>query len=101
MTFFKRKSSWFFLLIATQALALCLLAVHGHAARAAAKPVLLQKRALVRSCAITDLCLFTEARYTRHPAMADIHSPFQDGPLSFEHFPSGSLLPPLFSPGRR
>jgi hypothetical protein len=43
---------------------------------------------------LTDLCLFTEARYTRHPAMADHHAPFQDHPLALEHFPSGSLTTP-------
>ncbi|MBI5583665.1 MAG: hypothetical protein HY892_07560 [Deltaproteobacteria bacterium] len=47
---------------------------------------------MVRSHGLTDLCLFTEARYTRHPSQADFHSPFQDSPLSLEHFPSGSLL---------
>ena len=37
-----------------------------------------------------------EARYTRHPALADRHAPFQEHPLALEHFPSGSLiLPPL------
>jgi hypothetical protein len=49
---------------------------------------------MVREYGLTDLCLFTEARYTRHPALADHHSPFQDGPLSFEHFPSGTLVGP-------
>ncbi len=44
---------------------------------------------------VTDLCLSTEARYTRHPAMADSHAPFQDHPLALEHFPSGSLILPL------
>jgi hypothetical protein len=43
---------------------------------------------------LTDLALFTEARYTRHRSLADLHSAFQDHPLSLEHFPSGSLLPP-------
>jgi hypothetical protein len=43
---------------------------------------------------LTDLCLFTEARYTRHPSQADLHSAFQDHPTALEHFPSGSLLPP-------
>ena len=43
---------------------------------------------------LTDLALFTEARYTRHPALADLHSAAQDHPLSLEHFPSGSLMPP-------
>jgi len=43
---------------------------------------------------LTDLALFTEARYTRHPSQADLHSAAQDHPLSLEHFPSGSLMPP-------
>lgn len=53
--------------------------------------------ALVEGASLTDLALFTEARYTRHPSMADLHSAFQDAPAGFEHFPSGSLVPP---PGR-
>jgi hypothetical protein len=52
--------------------------------------------ALVKRLGLTDLTLFTEARYTRHPTQADLHSPFQDHPGALEHFPSGSLLlPPL------
>lgn len=47
---------------------------------------------------VTDLCLFTEARYTRHPAMADLHSAFQDHPASLEHFPSGALVRPPTPP---
>ena len=43
---------------------------------------------------LTDLCLFTEARYTRHLSQADLHSAFQDHPLGLEHFPTGSLVPP-------
>ncbi|WP_411293302.1 hypothetical protein [Thiohalomonas denitrificans] len=49
---------------------------------------------LVRELRLTDLCLFTEARYTRHPSQADLHTPFQDHPLALEHFPSGSLVGP-------
>lgn len=49
---------------------------------------------LVRALGLTDLALFTEARYTRHPAMADLHTAFQDHPMSFEHFPSGIFVPP-------
>ncbi len=53
--------------------------------------------ALVSSLGLTDLCLFTEARYTRHPAMADRHAAFQDHPMGMDHFPSGSLVtPPTF-----
>lgn len=49
---------------------------------------------LVAQLGLTDLCLFTEARYTRHPSQADLHSAFQDHPTGLEHFPSGALLPP-------
>lgn len=51
-------------------------------------------RALVEKFGLTDLALFTEARYTRHPTQADLHSALQDHPGAFDHFPSGSLLPP-------
>jgi hypothetical protein len=51
---------------------------------------------MVKQLDLTDLCLFTEARYTRHISQADLFSPFQDHPLSLEHFPSGSFVgPPL------
>lgn len=49
---------------------------------------------LVRDLGLTDLALFTEARYTRHPSLADLATAFQDNPLSFDHFPSGSLIAP-------
>jgi len=50
--------------------------------------------ALAARLGLTDLALFTEARYTRHPSQADLHSAFQDHPLALEHFPSGSVMPP-------
>ena len=55
-------------------------------------------QALVRELGLTDLSLFTEARYTRHPTQADRHSPFQDHPAALEHFPTGSLMPPVQAP---
>ncbi len=51
-------------------------------------------REMVRKLELTDLCLFTDAKYTRHPSMADFHSAFQDAPMSFDHFPSGSIMTP-------
>jgi hypothetical protein len=51
-------------------------------------------RDLVTGLGLTDLALFTEARYTRHLTQADLHSAFQDHPLALDHFPSGSLVPP-------
>ncbi len=48
---------------------------------------------MVREVRLTDLCLFTEASYTRNPSQSDMQTPFQEHPVSLEHFPSGSLLP--------
>ncbi|HAT85623.1 hypothetical protein [Cohaesibacter gelatinilyticus] len=58
-------------------------------------------KSLVHQLGLTDLALFTEARYTRHPTQADLHTAFQDHPVGLDHFPSGSLIapPPSFGPG--
>ena len=71
-----------------------LLAVHPTIGSTRRERVMEDKRELVRKLGLTDLCLFTEARYTRHLSQADLASAFQDHPMSFEHFPSGSLTMP-------
>jgi hypothetical protein len=89
------RSAAFFVLLALL-LAIGVLAILDAARRhAGAEARVTANRALASWFGVTDLCLFTEARYTRHPSLADRHSPFQDYPLAMEHFPSGSLvLPP-------
>ena len=57
------------------------------------------KRQLVSQLGLTDFAIWTEARYTRHPSQADFFSPFQDFPLSLEHFPAGSVIAPPLSIG--
>jgi len=48
---------------------------------------------------LTDLCVATEARYTRHPAVTDPIAPFMDHPGAIEHFPTGSFwVPPPYMP---
>ncbi len=88
-----RRSTVFFIAIAAQAAIAILLMVHALSATTAAGPRLEQESRLVSGLKLTDLCLFTEARYTRHPSMADRNTAFQDYPFSFEHFPTGSLMP--------
>lgn len=53
-----------------------------------------QTRQQVAQLELTDLSLFTEARYTRHLSQADLHTAFQDHPLALEHFPTGALILP-------
>ncbi|PCD77764.1 hypothetical protein [Pseudothioclava arenosa] len=66
---------------------------HALASRPATQARLAEEARLVRVLGLTDIALFTEARYTRHPSQADLNTPFQDHPLAFDHFPSGSLMP--------
>jgi hypothetical protein len=65
-----------------------------HAAWRGSATDLTSSKRLVTELDLTDLALFTEARYTRHLSQADRHTAFQDHPLALDHFPSGSLVPP-------
>lgn len=74
-----------------------LLSVHPKISAERQRQAMASRIEMVRVLQLTDLCLFTEARYTRHLSQADLYSAFQDHPMSFEHFPSGSLTkPPAF-----
>jgi hypothetical protein len=68
--------------------------IHASLAAHRAERGLRARAALAGSLALTDLALFTEARYTRHPSQADLHAAFQDYPGALEHFPTGALIAP-------
>jgi hypothetical protein len=89
-----RNSSLFFIYITSGAFLLSLLLVHASVSENARQANLAEKAMLVNKLKLTDLCLFTEARYTRHLSQADLNTPFQEHPLSLEHFPSGSFTQP-------
>ncbi len=86
-----RRSTAFLQLLLGAALLAIAAAGHARARRAAAEPALATEAALVRRLELTDACLFTDARYTRHPSQADAFAPFQDHPRALDHCPSGSL----------
>lgn len=97
-----RRPSTYALAVLATALA-TLLGALADASRAPSRDDLAEMRHQVAEWGLTDLALFTEARYTRHPSQADRHAAFQDHPAALEHFPSGALaLPPahLRSPGQ-
>lgn len=85
-----RRSLQFLLFTAANAAVFLLLPLHARHEQLHAVDIVTE----LRNLHVTDLCLTTEARYTRHPAMADRHAPFQEHPLALEHFPSGSLIMP-------
>jgi hypothetical protein len=89
-----RNSSKFFVFTALNLLIILLLACHAISTGRQLRSGDAENAALAKRLGLTDLCLFTEARYTRHPAMADNHAAFQEHPSAFDHFPSGSFLIP-------
>jgi hypothetical protein len=92
-----RKSTAFLLFSLGNVILLVLLFWSGRYGSGDARAMREASGLMVQQLQLTDLCLFTEARYTRHPSMADLHSAFQDHPLALDHFPSGSLAtPPRF-----
>ena len=88
----QRKSNVFLNFLAVGVLLICLMFLDAAISRRLDTELVWERREIVRVLTLTDLCLFTEARYTRHPSMADMHTPFQDHPLSLEHFPSGGII---------
>jgi len=52
------------------------------------------QRKIVVALGLTDLALWTEARYTRNPSQADFFSAFQNFPGAMDSFPAGSMVPP-------
>lgn len=90
-----RKSTLYLLFISANGLVLFfLLLIHPVLTKQTHHIRIVEERRLVHALGLTDLCLFTEARYTRNPTQADLHSAFQDHPVALEHFPSGSLVSP-------
>lgn len=93
-----RKSTLFLLTMMMEVAVLGLLLVHASLSEEAQRANLQEKAGVVTKLKLTDLCLFPEARYARHPSQADWHAAFQDHPLSLEHFPSGSFTAPPTHP---
>jgi hypothetical protein len=89
-----RKSDGFLLFIGSGILLLAVILIQAHFATQADLPLLRQKADVAKNLGLTDLCLSTEARYTRHLSQADWHAAFQTHPLALDHFPSGSALGP-------
>lgn len=89
-----RKADFYVLFLMASVIVLLLLSIHASLSQIDQVPLLSEKGRMVKNLELTDLCLFTEASYTRHSSQADLHTPFQDYPMSLEHFPSGSILSP-------
>jgi hypothetical protein len=87
------KQRVFFIVTALEVIVLCALFLYSHdRVKDEDTRAIPAKSELVRELELTDLSIWTEARYTRHPSQADHFAPFQDFPSSLEHFPAGSIV---------
>ena len=85
-------------LIALLISVLVFLVAAGNFANRRVVPVRRCNQQLVQVFELTDLSIWTGARYTRHLSQADVFSAFQDGMGALEHFPEGTLAPPVQVP---
>ena len=86
-------------LLALEVLALVYLVAAGNFRADRMAPVRRDNRQLVQVFELTDLSIWTGARYTRHLSQADMFSAFQDSMGALEHFPAGALVTPAAGPG--
>jgi hypothetical protein len=90
-----RRALFFCSFLFSGTLLLALLLQNGFtAATTATAKTIPAKRQLVKRLGLTDLAIWSEARYTRHPSQADLFTAFQDYPGAFDHFPAGSIIGP-------
>jgi hypothetical protein len=89
-----RKSTFFLSFISISLVLIVGMFIHASFKTKSEVRSLMRKYEMVKRLRLTDLCLFSEASYTRHLSQADLDTAFQDHPMCLEHFPSGSLLGP-------
>lgn len=88
------KHKFFIGLILLQSFILLMLIQNRAMSVRSLKSEIAANKQMVSHFMFTDLALWSEARYTRHPSQTDLFSPFQDFPGAMEHFPSGSIIAP-------
>ena len=87
-----RPSSVLFRTLALLLTLFALTLMHAAAQRAADRHRLREVARLAADLGLTELALFSEAPYARHPSQADRYAPFQNHPLALDPFPSGSFV---------
>jgi len=81
----------FMLVIAAAQVSVIGLAQHQRVSSAGIEE---QMQAAVTTFGLSDLCIATDARYIRNPALSDQLAPYMDHPGNIEHFPTGSFWIP-------
>ena len=74
------------------------LAVVGAARQQALADGRADNRRLAAELGLSDLALWSDASYCRHPTLSGFFDAHADHPSALEHFPAGSWVPPSFAP---
>ena len=85
---------WLAALVLLMAVIQTVLVARSRSLKAMHDQALAASEAVARELGLTDLAIWTEARYTRHPSLADRATAFQEHPGSLEHFPAGCIVAP-------
>lgn len=94
------KCKIFLTIIVLECFTLTAIYIHGKIQSSTAQFRLLHNREIAQQLTLTDLAIWTEARYTRHPSQTDFFTPFQDFPGAPDHFPAGSIISPASHSGK-
>ncbi len=68
--------------------------LYGYRYLAPDAEALRTKKAAVRLIGLPDLAVATEARFLRFRSLADVYSPFNEGPELLDHFPASFVFAP-------
>jgi len=82
------------IMVGLESVVACGLAIEGSARRERLNDVRRVNRRLVSELGLTDLALWSDASYCRHPISADFFSAHSLHPAAMDHFPAGSMAPP-------
>ena len=83
---------WFVMMGLTLGLGMELL--YGYLFMAPDAEDLKVRRDYVRLVGLPDLAVATEARFLRFRSLADVYSPFNEGPELLDHFPASFVFAP-------
>jgi len=88
------KALSFLLILALEILFLAVVVIKDGWCDSLSRQTQLENVRLAEAMMLTDLALWTEARYTRHPSQADCFTAFQNGPALLDLFPAGTWVSP-------
>jgi len=87
-----RYSTWLGVIVLFMGIWIALTALDIHQKRRVYDQQIWMRKHLQKKVGLTDLAITSAARYLRHYSLTDMTTPFQDYPVSLDHFPAGFVF---------